>query len=339
MSTDPQTPVHLVKGGDDVLRGDVVSALVDRLVADDDRSMMVEEFAGNDYELGAVVAAAQTPPFLADRRVVVVRHLGRFARADDLVGLLAYLDDPMPTTRLVLVWERPVDPTARLGAVPAKLAKAVTAAGGEVHSADAPMGRAMAGWVAQQLSAAGISVDEPGQRTIVEVLGDDAGALIGVIERLVGTFGTGAVVSAADIEPYLGSAGGVPPWELTDALDRGDVPAALDRLHRMMDGGGRHPLAIMATLQTHYTRMLRLDGAEIRGEQQAAELLGLKGSTFPARKALAQGRRLRHNGVVRAIRLLAQADLALRGAMAWPEELAMEVLVARLAALSRSPPR
>lgn len=329
-------PVHLVKGGDDVLRGDVLSTLVERLVADGDRSMMVEEFAGNDYELGAVVAAAQTPPFLADRRVVVARHLGRFARAEELVGLLAYLDDPMPTTRLVLVWERPVDPTARLGAVPAKLAKAVTSAGGEVHGADAPVGRAMAGWVTEQLSTAGISVDEEGRRTIVEVLGDDAGALLGLIERLVGTFGTGAVLADADIEPYLGSAGGVPPWELTDALDRGDVAAALDRLHRMMDGGGRHPLAIMSTLQVHYGRMLRLDGAEIRGEQQAAELLGMKGSTFPAKKALAQGRRLGHRGVVRAIRLLAQADLDLRGATAWPEELAMEVLVARLAALARS---
>jgi DNA polymerase-3 subunit delta len=170
---------------------------------------------------------------------------------------------------------------------------------------------------------------------IVEILGEDAGALVGVIERLVGTFGAGATLSAADVEPYLGEAGGVPPWALTDALDRGDVPGALDQLARMMGGGGRHPLAIMSTLQSHYGRMLRLDGADVDGERQAAELLGMKGSTYPARKALSQGRRLGRGGVVRAIHLIAKADLDLRGANAWPPELVMEVLVARLAALAR----
>jgi DNA polymerase-3 subunit delta len=38
--------------------------------------------------------------------------------------------------------------------------------------------------------------------------------------------------------------------------------------------------------------------------------------------------------VVRAIGLLAQADLDLRGAKEWPDELVMEVLVARLSRLA-----
>ena len=60
----------------------------------------------------------------------------------------------------------------------------------------------------------------------------------------------------------------------------------------------------------------------------------MKGSTFPARKILGQTRRLGSERVARAIRLLAGADLALRGTVDWPDELVMEVLVARLAALS-----
>ena len=68
---------------------------------------------------------------------------------------------------------------------------------------------------------------------------------------------------------------------------------------------------------------------------EAAKLLGMKGSTFPAKKALAQSRRLGSDRIRRAVRLLAEADLDLRGAKAWPDELVLEVLVARLAALSR----
>jgi DNA polymerase-3 subunit delta len=81
--------------------------------------------------------------------------------------------------------------------------------------------------------------------------------------------------------------------------------------------------------------MLRLDGAEVAGEKQAAELLGMKGSTFPAKKALGQARRLGHERIVRAIDLLAEADLDLRGGKAWPDQLVLEVLVARLATMSR----
>ena len=54
---------------------------------------------------------------------------------------------------------------------------------------------------------------------------------------------------------------------------------------------------------------------------------------FPARKALDQYRRMGGAKVVRAVGLLAQADLDLRGAKDWPESLVMEVLVARLSRL------
>ena len=69
-------------------------------------------------------------------------------------------------------------------------------------------------------------------------------------------------------------------------------------------------------------------------EKTAAALLGVK-SGFQARKALDQSRRLGHDGIARAIALLAGADLDLRGAKEWPDELVMEVLVARLARLTR----
>ena len=82
--------------------------------------------------------------------------------------------------------------------------------------------------------------------------------------------------------------------------------------------------------------MLRLDGAEVTGEKQAAELLGMKGSTFPAKKALAQSRRLGSDGVRESIRLLARTDLELRGTVDWPVELSMEVLVARLARVAKA---
>lgn len=332
--------VTLVKGNDDVLRGEALTRVLDELVAGGDRSLLVDEFDLDLTSLGAAIDAAQTIPFLTDRRIVVVRRFGRFSKGEDVAELVAYLEDPLPSTALVLVWEKSVKttetgaPVSAKPAVPQSLTKAIKAAGGEVVD-PSPSGKLDA-WVPGQLKEAGLDVDPRAVRLIVESLGDDAGGLVELMGRLKGAHAPGARLGVDDVSALLGPAGGVAPWDLTDAIDRGDSGLALEQLHRMVRGGDRHPLAIMATLQTHYLRMLKLDGSGARGEKDAAQVLGLKGSTFPAKKALAQANKLGSRGVKRAVELIAAADVDLRGARAWPGELVMEVLVARLARLSRA---
>ncbi|HRB04446.1 MAG TPA: hypothetical protein PLP26_13825, partial [Ilumatobacteraceae bacterium] len=93
---------YLITGDDESLMLSAISDLVKTLVGAGDRSLMVDDFDGDDYEVRAVVDAAQTSPFLTDKRVVVARGVGRF-NADDVASLVAYLGDPLPTTDLVLV--------------------------------------------------------------------------------------------------------------------------------------------------------------------------------------------------------------------------------------------
>jgi DNA polymerase-3 subunit delta len=95
----------------------------------------------------------------------------------------------------------------------------------------------------------------------------------------------------------------------------------------------------MATLTNHYLRMLRLDDPDVRGEKAAAEVLGIKGSTFPAKKALTGAERLGSDRLAEVVELLARADLDLHGARAWPPDVVVEVLVARLAGRTRAASR
>lgn len=330
-----EAPLQLIRGDDPVLVGDEVRRAVAALVGGGDRNLLVDEHAGDDYELAAAVDAAQTLPFLTDRRIVVVRNLARFPKQDDLAPLLGFLADPAPTTSLVLVWEPGASDKGRTGTLPKKLVDAVTAAGGTVTNTSLGRPAERKAWVEAQFAEAGVVLDRNARALVTTRLADDVERLHGLLTTLEGAFGPGARLTADDVAPYLGEAGAVPPWELTDAIDRGDIPLAIDRLHRTLGAGDKHALQVMASLHGHVSRMVRLDGAGVSGEKAAAELLGMRGSTFPAKKALEQGRRLGHERLARAVRLLAQADLDLRGAKAWPPELVMEVLVARLARLSR----
>ncbi len=80
MSAVPAASVYLVKGDDAALVAQEVRGLLDQVVGDGDHALIVEEIgggAGDELNVGAVVDACLTPPFLVDRRVVVVREAGR----------------------------------------------------------------------------------------------------------------------------------------------------------------------------------------------------------------------------------------------------------------------
>jgi DNA polymerase-3 subunit delta len=315
--------VHLITGDDESLLLSATTELVHRLVGDGDRSLMVDDFDGDEYELAAVVDAAQTPPFLTDTRVVVARGVGRFA-AGDVGPLVGYLADPLPSTDLVLVGGG--------GRLPKALTDALSAAGATAIATTPPSrARDRADWLAGQVGERGLKLDRSALDLVGSWLGEDVGRVGGVLDTLHATYGSGTTLRAADVAPFLGEAGGIPPWDLTDAIDRGATARALDLLRRMMGAGERHPLQVMAILHGQYGKLLALDGADARDEAGVTAATGVKG--FPAKKLLEQYRNLGGANVHRAVRLLAQADLDLRGAKDLPDEVVMEVLVARLSRL------
>ncbi len=321
-------PVYFVRSDDPVLLADATRALLATLVEGDDTGLAVEDLDldASDDHVSGLLDACLTPPFLTDRRIVVGRNAGVLV-ADDAVRLVTYLDDPLDTTVLVLVGGG--------GTVPPKLLAAIKKVGEVVEAGLPRQAKERTTWLVERLRQAPVKLDAAAGNRLGQHLGEDLSRLAGILDVLRAAYGEGASVGIEQLEPFLGEAGGVAPWDLTDAVDRGDARSALELLHRLMSGGDRHPLVVMATLHRHYGQMLRLDGAGVRNETDAAQLLGLKGSTFPAKKALTQARKLGSPKIRRAIALLAEADLDLRGQKAWPDTLVMEVLLARLAQLSR----
>lgn len=334
--------VHVVKGDDPILRTDVLEALVAELAGDDDRSLVVEDLTvpgkGGEGETGgadargavvaAAVNAAQSPPFMTARRVVVLRDVGNLL-AGDIGPLVTCLADPLDTTDFVFV--------AGGGRTPDALAKAWKDAKAKEHGAARTKAEDV---LDAALEASGVALRPDATRAIVERVGGEAGRIPAIVEVLAAAFGDGSPLSAEDVAPYLGEAGGVPPYALTNAIEAGDVAGALEVLHRVLTATGpqqpkpMHPLQVLAMLHNHVRRIARLDHAEVRSVDDAVAALGGKVKEFPARKALEQSRRLGTDGIREAYAAIAQADLDLKGARAIPEDAVMEVLVARLAALS-----
>jgi DNA polymerase-3 subunit delta len=317
---------YLVKGDDASVVAQEVRALLAEVVGDLDHALVVEEIGGGPGEelsVGAVVDACLTPPFLVDRRVVVVREAGRLLTAD-VPRLVEVVQDPLHSTVLVLVGAG--------GTVPAPLVKAVKEAGRIIDVTTSKAGDRKA-WLHEHLRGAPVKLEPGATDLLAGHVGEDLGRVEGLLGALSAAYGEGARISAEELAPYLGEAGNVPRYELTDAIDRGDPGRALIVLHRMLDAGGLVPIQVLATLHGHFANMLALDGDDIGGERDAAALLGT--APFVAKKALEQSRRLGSARIAEAINLIAGADLDVRGASGLNAEVVIEILVARLARQTR----
>jgi DNA polymerase III subunit delta len=331
---------HLVTGADPVLRDDAATRLIAELLGGTDRALAVEEFTaggraegdepgseGGDALVAAVVNAASSPPFMTDRRVVVVRDVGAL-RAAEVAPLLAYLEDPLPTTELVLV--------AGGGKTVEALERQVRGAG----HVTGPVAEKTADVLTGELADAGLTLTKAATDRVRDHVGGDAGLLPGLVATWRGVYGDADTLDVADVEPYLGEAGSIPSWDLTNAIERGDVAGALSTVRRLLvvtsprEPRPMHPLQITGLLHGHYRRLLLLDDPSVRSSEDAAAALAGRTSPRAAGFRLRQARALGSDGLRRAFDLLAQADLDLKGARAIPGDVVVELLVARLAALT-----
>jgi DNA polymerase-3 subunit delta len=274
--------------------------------------------------------ALNTPPFLVERRVVVVRDAQSLI-ADEVADVLAWMSDPAPDVVLVL---------AVVGTKANKLVKAAASVV-EVNVGSRTADRVT--FVEAKLAEYRVTIEHDTAIKITDRLGDDV-ARVDALARTLQTIYGSAPLNFAHVEPYLGDAGDVPEWDLTDAIDAGNATKAIVVARRMLDSKGRAGLQIVNILQRHYLRMARLEGSGVRSGDEAAALLGVKG--FPATKAWQMSQRLGTDRIATAVHWIADADVALKGGMSYggkdldtdmdvTDLTVVEILVARLAKMTQ----
>jgi DNA polymerase-3 subunit delta len=336
---------HLVKGDDPVLRVDALESLVADLLGEADRTLALEEYevpargSGSEGEgagggadarqavVDAVLNAAATPPFMTERRVVVLREIGLLTAAE-VEPLARSVDTPLPTTVLVLV--------AGGGKTPKAIEDAIKR-GGTVHSPDATKPVDV---LAHELDAAGLTMRADAGKALLDHVGNDAGMIPAIVDLLSAAHADGGLLDVGEVTPYLTGGGSVPVWDLTNAIEKGDTATALVVLQRMLTATSptqpkpMHPLQVLGLLHSQYRKLLSLDDPAIRSAEDAAAALGGRTSPNAARFRLRQAKALGTDGLRQAFDHLARADLDLKGERAIPEDVVLELLVVRLAELN-----
>lgn len=315
----------------DALHNVIIEALdgLDPSFAQQDFTVKDVTASGGDSVMPRILEALYSPPMLVERRVVVIRD-AQSLLGDEVENLVDWIAAPTPGVVLV---------GAVVGPKSHKLVKAAT------DVIDVNVGsrsNERVSFVESKMAEYRVVMDRSTAQKITDRIGDDVARVDGVARTLQTIYGT-APLNFAQVEPYLGDAGDVPEWDLTDALDRGDATSAIKVARRMLDSKGRSGLQIVNMVQRHYLRMARLEGSGAHGAEEAGSVLGIK--PFPAGKALQMSQRLGGQRIATAVHWIADADVALKGAMSFggknldtdldaTELTVIEILVGRLARLT-----
>ena len=327
----------VVVGSDTTMVYDALRNAVAAALGVLDPSVALEDFVAKEVSasrgsvVSSVLEALNTPPFLVERRVVVVRD-AQLLLADESAMLIEWMKAPAPAVVLILA------------VVGAKSNKLVKAAGEVIEVNVGSRAPERASFIESTLERYRVSVDRTALQRIGERVGDDVARVDALARTLSSIYGT-APLSFAHVEPYLGDAGDVPEWDLTDAIDAGDATRAIVVARRMLDSKSRAGLQIVNILQRYFTRLTRLEGSGARSDEDAAALLGI--NKYPAGKALRSAERLGASRIVVSIHMITRADMDLKGGVSFggkdlntdldaTELTVIEVLVARLARLSRA---
>ncbi len=229
-------PAYLIHGDDHGAVGERRSRLKALAEADGDAAS-VETLSGDAGAPEAVALALCTMTFAIGRRVIVVDGAERFKEAD-VQAQIAPAMAAMPPDTTIAFFARE---EARSKA-PAALHDAVKAAKGQIVSEATIKPWELAGWVREQATRLGLSLDTFAAKTLVAQVGERQQRLLRELEKLAlaAENPEGPVkVSAEEIESQAAHSTAWRAFSLADALVGGDPGEAMRCYLRLRAQGER----------------------------------------------------------------------------------------------------
>jgi DNA polymerase-3 subunit delta len=271
-----------------------------------------------DHE--ALLAAIPAMSLMESRRYLLADGIERW-RDRQLEAVAAAVGELPPDLTLVLI--------SRAKA-PAKLAKAVKAAKGEIHEFEAPKAREMPRALVADAQSLGFRLDPAAARLLVARMGANPVRLRQELERLALWAGAEGEVSAADVESMIADTSEAAVWSLSDALLERDAAAALRIGERLIDQGENVTGLI-------YGLASRLRGACAAAGQLAEGIApkqvesSLKMHPYAAKQLVAKLRNADVADLRLATETLAELELWCRGGADYGDELALTLALRRAA--------
>jgi DNA polymerase III subunit delta len=244
-------PVYFLHGEEDFLIERAAKAIADAALLDGDRSFNFHTFRGSEHKAEDVVSSTNSFPFMADKRVVLVKESEKFFAA---ASLQHYLRNPNPDTVLILCAEAVSGSKKKAGSsakksmdVPSFLTQAEREKGpAAVLEFKALKDAAAQEWIVAEFAAAGKRITPEACTVFNTLKGNNARVLSSEIEKIITAEPDAEKIGVDQVYTHLGASREFNVFELSNAVSARNGALAHNILARILVT--EEPVMILNTL-------------------------------------------------------------------------------------------
>ena len=277
-------PCYVLEGPEEYIKRSALDALRKKLLPEGLGDMNEARLTDPDAE--TLIAAAETLPFMADKRLVVVQESGmlsgrakEYDEASNAQMLTEYLKNPPDTACIVFYVRDKADGRKKLYTALKKTASMV-----QFNALD---DREMVRWIAQTLKKLGKKISQPTCQKLTFTAGNDLYLLSGELQKLSAYAGDREEILPEDIDAVCVRTTAYRVYDLTNTLLRGDAKQAFT-LSQALIRDGEEPLFLLSLLQGECRRMLSVKLLRQSGMQGDAIAAKIGAPPFAVRQLMGQ---------------------------------------------------
>lgn len=318
----PLKPVYLIHG-DGKMISDALNRLKKRISNQFDLDFNFDQFNGSEANAAEIIQAANTLPFMSEKRLVIVKEIEKLSKADTQ-QLAQYAENPSELACLVLVTGS-VNKTSQLY-------KAVEKIGEIAEYTLSKLNKSPTIWIKEQFKERGKLVSDSLARHLLRVVGSDLLRLTTEIEKISLYYDEDRILDPEEIDIVITKSSDISIFDLSSSIGERNIRKALDILHFLLQQK-EAPLAILNLIARHFRLVLRTkvwveDGRDNR--YIVEHLTGEEGKKLPpfvVQKYREQSYNFSTDELKRMPERLLAADIALKSSPQSPESVLEDLIV------------
>ena len=306
--------IYLLYGDEPFLVGSYKKKLREAITGGDTRNF--NYFEGKNPDVKEIISLADTMPFFADRRLILVDGSGFFKSAQE--ELAAYLPQ-MPDTTCLVFAESEVDKRNRLYKRVKELGYAA-----ELNKQDTAQ---LMRWAAGILGRDGRKISRPVMEYFLERTGDDMENIRMELEKLVCYTMGRDVITKEDVDAVGTVHVTSRVFDMVAAIVAGNTKKAMD-LYEDLLTLKEPPMRILFLIARQFNQLLQIKELTAAGKDKGAMASALKVPPFAVGKLTAQARAFTRDQILSWVTLCVETEEAVKtGRLS--DRLAVELLIAR----------
>lgn len=306
--------IYLLYGDEPFLVGSYKKKLREAITGGD--TMNFNYFEGKNPDVKEIISLADTMPFFADRRLILVDGSGFFKSAQE--ELAAYLPQ-MPDTTCLVFAESEVDKRNRLYKRVKELGYAA-----ELNKQDTAQ---LMRWAAGILGRDGRKISRPVMEYFLERTGDDMENIRMELEKLVCYTIGRDVITKEDVDAVGTVHVTSRVFDMVAAIVAGNTKKAMD-LYEDLLTLKEPPMRILFLIARQFNQLLQIKELTAAGKDKGAMASALKVPPFAVGKLTAQARAFTRDQILSWVTLCVETEEAVKtGRLS--DRLAVELLIAR----------